>query len=245
MKKIFGILAVAAMAMAFNTSCSEKEDNGGNGGNGNGVNVRIASWADDWDKYVYTFDDAGKVVKADRNDGERVWNFAYNGNVVEVTGYSAFTITIGANGYASEYKDEWDTFTYTYNNEGYVTQIKKNGEVCSNVTVVDGCITKWSKFEDRDEDGVAEELWKNHTYSSVKNVAGIHNIYAEKGAGRWLQELGFFGKPTKYLCESNGWDYSANPSALTYEFDDKGCVTKESKTASDYTENYFYTWTAL
>ena len=183
--------------------------------------------------------------KVSRNNGEREWDFTYTGDKIEATGYSAFTITLGANGYASEYKDEWDTFTYTYDNNGYVTQVKKNGEVCANAVIEDGCITKWSKFEDRNEDGVAEECWKEHIYSNMKNVAGIHNIYVEKGAGRWLQELGFFGKPTKYLCESNGWDYSDTPSTLTYEFDEKNCVTKEIKSAADYVENYFYSWTPL
>ena len=144
MKKIFGILAIAAMAVSFNTACSKNENNGGNGGGGEEtVKVRLAGWADDWDSYVYEYDAEGKVVKASRNDGEREWNFSYNGNVITATGYSEFTITLGTNGYASEYKDEWDTFTYTYDSEGYVKQIKKNGEVCANAVVEDGCILKW------------------------------------------------------------------------------------------------------
>ena len=246
MKKIFGILAIAAMAVSFNTACSKNENNGGNGGGGEEtVKVRLVGWADDWDSYVYEYDAEGKVVKASRNDGEREWNFSYNGNVITATGYSEFTITLGTNGYASEYKDEWDTFTYTYDSEGYVKQIKKNGEVCANAVVEDGCILKWSKFEDRDEDGTAEECWKDHTYTSTKNLAGVYTIYVEKGASRWLQELGFFGKATKYLCSANGWDYSNSPSSLEYELDSKGCVIKEIKKGADYEENYYYTWEYL
>lgn len=240
------MMAAAATALSFATACSNDDENPGGSGSGDPqANVRIASWADDWDSYAYTFDADGKVTKVSRNNGEREWTFTYNGNKIEATGYSAFTITLGDNGYASEYKDEWDTFTYTYDADGYVTQVTRNGEVCANAVIQDGCILKWSKFEDRDEDGTPEEYWKEHTYSNFPNVAGIHNIYVEKGAGRWLQELGFFGKPTKYLCESNGWDYSDAPSTLSYEFDEKNCVTKETKSAADYEENYFYTWTSL
>lgn len=107
MKKIFGILAAVAMVAACNTSCSKSDDNGGGNGGGNTANVRIATWADDWDTYAYTFDAEGKVIKVSRNNGEREWDFTYTGDKIEATGYSAFTITLGANGYASEYKDEW------------------------------------------------------------------------------------------------------------------------------------------
>lgn len=250
MKRIFGFVAIAAMAVSLNTGCSKDDGNGGNGGGGATVNVRVTGWADDWDSYVFEYNDEGRVVKASRNDGEREWNFAYNGNEISVTGYSEFTITLGANGYASTYVNEYDeTYTYTYDNDGYVTQIKKNGEVCSNVQIQDGCIIKWSKFSDQDGDGTPEEVWKEHTYSNVRNVGGIHNIYAEVGAGRWLQELGFFGKPTQYLCSGNGWDYSSTPSTLEYEFDSNNCVKKEIKTGGSgddvYVENYFYTWETL
>ena len=102
MKKILGILAAVAMVAACNTSCSKSDDNGGGNGGGNTANVRIATWADDWDTYAYTFDAEGKVIKVSRNNGEREWDFTYSGDKIEATGYSAFTITLGANGYASE-----------------------------------------------------------------------------------------------------------------------------------------------
>ena len=69
MKKIFGILAAVAMVAACNTSCSKSDDNGGGNGGGNTANVRIATWADDWDTYAYTFDAEGKVIKVSRNNG--------------------------------------------------------------------------------------------------------------------------------------------------------------------------------
>ena len=151
-------------------------------------------------------------------------------------------IVIGSNGYASTFSDEWDTYNFTYDEDGYLIKVVRDGEVKSNIVIEDGCIKSWSKFSE----GV--ELIKNHTYSTTENVAGIYNIYTEAaGFSRWLAELGFFGKPTKYLCTGNQWDYSESGSEISYEYDENGFVTKEVKNfpLDNWTENYSYTWNVI
>lgn len=263
MKKIFGWMLIASMAFGI-VACSDDEtpatNNNGNteqGGNEPAQpTYRITSWADDWDQYKYIYTD-GKVTKIEHyyegDEGpvlDKEWSVTYAGNVVTIdyltdpeNNERDYTITLGENGYAASFADCWDTFTYTYDANGYCTQIKKNGEVASNIVVEDGCIVKWSKFDDRDEDGTAEEHWKIHTYGTEKNVAGIRNIYAERGAGRWIQEMGFFGKGTAYLCTGNKWDYNdGQESPLNYELDENGCVTHELKGWEGEVENFYYTW---
>ncbi len=257
MKKIFGWMLIASMAFGI-VACSDDEtpatNNNGNteqGGNEPAQpTYRITSWADDWDSYKYSYNAEGKVVGVNRNEGERVWEVVYEGNTVRINYLTDpadeekfYTITLGENGYAASFADCWDTFTYTYDANGYCTQIKKNGEVDSNIVIEDGCLLKWSKFDDRDGDGTAEECWKIHTYGTEKNVAGIRNIYAERGAGRWIQEMGFFGKATAYLCTGNKWDYNdGQESPLNYELDENGCVTHELKGWDGEVENFYYTW---
>ena len=238
MKKLFGLILITGL---FFLSC-ENDDSNNDSETEKTTTAQITSWADDWDSYSYSYDNEGRVIKIDRNNGEREYNLSYTEGTISISGYATYTIVLGSNGYASSFSDEWDTYQYTYDSEGYMTKIEKEDDIVSNIIVENGCISSWSKFED----GV--EFVKNHTYSSAENVAGINNIYSEKGGfDRWLAELGFFGKPTKYLCSGNQWDYSESGSQITYEYDENGFVLKEVKNfpADDWTENYSYTWNII
>ena len=252
MKKFFAIAALVAVAAFIFTSCGGDDVNSkyrikslsyteAQGG-------QVADWADTW---TYNYDAEGKLVNMTRGTGEsaRTYNFTYEG--VNVTcvyhepGWDAtFHATLDENGRCVTFGDDWDTFTFVYNEKGYLTQIKKGDEVKSNIVVdKDGNITKWSKFSD------GKEVFKMHTYGKEKNVGGIHSIFAEVyPLERQLAETGFFGKATTNLCISNQWDYSQNASELNYEFDEvSGNVSAELKnfpTDPDYTttEIFKYTW---
>ena len=202
---------------------------------------RVATFADDWDKWYYEYNDDSKVKRVYRLTGsgelDREWNFSCDGNTVSVTGKNNYTITLNDKGFAETFVDGKNTYKYTYDDDGYMTQVVKNGEVCSNIVVENGDIMKWSKFAD----GV--EQWKLHTYGDKPNVAGVHCIYSEKcGASRWLVETGLFGKASNHLHTSNQWDYSSSASTFEFDFDDNSCVTAEHKIGDGYTENYFYTY---
>jgi YD repeat-containing protein len=256
MKKNFYILTTVAIAATLSLSCSKDDNNNGN--EPAEIKVRIASFTESdqdesWaDIYKYTYNADGKVGKITREglDGaiNREYAFAYSGNTITITRddkegddpYTFLTITLGTHGYASTMADEWDEYTYTYNADGYMTKIDRNGDLRSTITIVDDCISTWTRFQN--------DTWqtKDHTYTATDNVAKIYSIYSEQfGSGRWLMETGLFGKTSVKLCSGNKWQHSEIPSTLTYELDDNKCVTKEIKDYDGWKEYYSYTWTVL
>ena len=248
MKKFFAIAALFAVAAFSFTSCEGDDET---------PQYRIktyayteakdgvqADWADVW---TYNYDENGKLVNITRGDNERTWDFTYSGNTVTIKYVkdgeqkNDIVLTLDANGNCTKYVDEYgDEFNYTYDEDGYVIQVKKFNDLKSNVVVENGNIVKWSKTEN---DVVSQKL---HTYGAAKNVNGIRNIYAEFGAPRFMREAGFFGKGTAMLCTTNQWDYSEDPSQLDYEYDKDGNISAELKSfptkANSKTEVNKYTW---
>ncbi|MDP4278151.1 MAG: hypothetical protein Q8914_11045 [Bacteroidota bacterium] len=240
-KNLVGLLAVVLIAAGF-VSCNKDDDNNQKEST---LKVRIATFADDWDTWTYSYNTEGQLIKVYRDETKQ-WNFRYNGDSIIISGTDNYKILLGKNGYVASMADDWDARTYTYDALGHLTQVKKNGTVVSNLKIDAGCITTWSKWMMKGTDTQNVEHFKNQTFSTVKNVAKIHNIYSEMfGGSRWLMETGIFGIPSDYLCEQTVWDYSTSPAALTYEFDTNNCVTHEIKTGADYVENYYYTWTVV
>ncbi|MBR4212939.1 MAG: DUF4595 domain-containing protein [Bacteroidales bacterium] len=237
MKKIFAFFAFAAAVLSF-TAC---------GGDEATSKYRIATFSDDWDTWTYTYDAEGKVSKIVRGENDRVYEFNYSGTTVTIKYTKGgeqkhdIVMTLNENGYCTKFVDEYeDEFTYTYDANGFITSVKKFDDLKSNVTIENGNITKWSKFEG---ETVYEKI---HTYGKEKNVSGIHNIYAEFGAGRFFRETGLFGKGTELLCTTNQWDYSQDPSQLNYEYDENGNIKQEIKSfptkPDSKVENFYYTW---
>ena len=160
MKKFFAIAALFAVAAISLTSC---------GGDDPLSKYRIKSVAyteekdavaADWeDKWTYNYDKEGKLVNMTRGAGQdaRTYDFTYEGTSVKMDyvepGWTcSFTLTLDENGRCVSMADDWDTFTFVYDANGYLTQIKKGDEVKSNITVdKDGNITKWSKFDNGQE----------------------------------------------------------------------------------------------
>jgi YD repeat-containing protein len=248
---------MVAIAATLSLSCSKNDDNNNNNGPAE-IKVRIASFTESdedesWaDIYKYTYNADGKVVRITREGLDdainREYAFTYSGNTITITRddkegddpYTFLTITLGNHGYASTMADEWDEYAYTYNADGYMTRIDRNGDLRSTITIIDDCLSTWTRLNG--------EEWqtKNHTYSAEKNVANIHNIYSEQfGSGRWLMETGLFGKASVKLCATNQWQHSDKGSTLTYDLDNNKCVTKETKTYDGWKEYYSYTWTVL
>jgi len=202
---------------------------------------RIATFGDDWDTWNYEYDDNGNIKRVYRmvnNEVEREWLFTYGqDNTISVTGHDEYTITLNEQGYTETYADAWDSFSYEYDSDGYMTKVIKNGNVNSNITVENGNIMKWSKFS------VDAEQFKIHTYGNVPNVGGAHCFYSEKcGASRWLIETGLFGKASTLCHSSNQWDYSSSSSTFTFDYDENNCIKAEHKQGDGYTENYYYTY---
>lgn len=253
-KTLLGLVAFAAILLVF-TSCERKPKP---------ETIYLpqiatftAEYSDGADQWTYHYDAEGKVTKVERfwvtAEGvapDKEWNFAYGAKGdVTITGSGNYTITFGENGYASTFTESGDgwaeTYTYTYDALGYLVSVDRDGSHRSDVKIEDNNITYWTK------PGEEEGSWlkKNHTYLTQDNVAGIRNIYCERaGASRWLQELGWFGKPTAKLCSTNQWENSDKGSVLTYLFDEHNWVTQETKIYGgdeEYPEIYKYTWNVI
>lgn len=248
MKTFLKLAIVALVATVLTSSCEKKPKDPV-------FEAQIATYSEDWgsgmDQWVYTYNTEGKVTGVVRNWVEnsnpvkdKEWNFAWAGNKLTITGSNNYEITFGANGYAStmtESGSDWaETYAYTYDANGYLISISRDGDLRSEITIENGNIKTWTRKSD--------DVWqtKNHTYSTVENKAGIYAIYSERGgASRWLQELGYFGKPCKNLCSSNQWTHSEKASSLTYDFDTNNNVTKVTKTYDGDNEISIYTWNMI
>lgn len=213
---------------------------------------RLATYEEVWeegtDQWVYTYNADGYVTGVVRNwvEGgnavlDKSWTFTWSYPSLSITGSSNYDIVFGDNGYVktmTEKGDGWqETYTYVYDANGFMTSVSRDGELRSTITIENSNIKSWTRTED------GELQTKNHTYSTVLNVAGIYNIYSEKaGAGRWLMETGYFGRPCNNLCESNQWAHSDIKSTMKYDFDVNNCVTKVTKTYDGWDEVSNYTW---
>lgn len=201
---------------------------------------RIATFADDWDKWYYEYNDNGTVKRVYRLNGEeleREWLFAYDGNNITVTGRDSYSMTLNDQGYVATFVDGSNTYEYTYDENGYMTKVEKNGNIASNITIENGNIMQWTRFSD----GV--EQFKVQTYSAVPNVSGAHCIYTESsGASRWLVETGLFGKASANCHTSSGWQHSSSTATYTFEYDENSCIKEESKNYDGYIENFYYTY---
>ncbi len=246
MKKYFIYLAFSAMALSLSTSCEKSGDDNGKEDE-KALNVRISAYAevgDGWaDNYVYTWDAEGRVSEINRNEGEKVWSFTYSGTTVNVdTPDGKVVLTLGSNGYVETMIDAWDEErTYTYNAAGQMVQAKKEGEVKSDITYADGCILTWTRYSD------GELQTKEHTYLSVKNVAGIFNIKEETTdpTSQYWYLTGLFGKPSTYLAASSQWSHSEAKATYTYDYDENGCVIAEHKDYPDWPEEFTYSWEVI
>lgn len=204
---------------------------------------RIATFADDWDKWYYEYDDAGLPKRVYRMyDGavEKEWIFTYSGESLQISGSNNYSITLNGQGYVASLNDGSDDYSYTYDDDGYLVKVERNGDIYSNIVIENGNIVSWSKFDD------GTEHLKMHTYSDIPNTGGSHCIYSERaGAGRWLVETGLFGKASAYIHAASQWDYSSSATPYEFKYDDKGCISQEIKSPDDWAENFYYTYDVL
>ncbi|GHV01581.1 hypothetical protein FACS1894159_09630 [Bacteroidia bacterium] len=242
MKTHFYLSAALLLAAATLASCDSKKKNDPTPPPPV-YTYQVASFADEWDSWAYTYNADGKVEQIDRNSGERVYNFAYSGNNVSVSGYATFTMVLGQNGYVASMVDQWDDArSFTYDAKGHMLTALKDTDLKSTVTIADECIASWTRYQ--------SDAWqtKNHTFDSAKpNTGAIHNIYSEAaGVDRWLFESGLFGKPSAFMCSSSQWTHSTTAATYSYEYDDNGCATREIKAyGTDEPEIYTYTFNKI
>lgn len=235
----FAMLAVVGLAFSSCKKDDKEEPK---------IVKRLAMCGDQWDKYVFTYDNNGKVTLVNRNEGERTWTFTWADKVgtakyvKEGEEKGDWVFTFGDNGYLKTYANEWgDTWGFTYDANGYLTKVvrtDKDNALKANCTWTSGDLTKWSRMTD---DG---EQWKLQSFLADENVAGIFPDATDKtDVPRWVFELGYCGKPSKHLLDEAVWEGSDTKAVHTYEKDEDGFVTKVSKVyGTDDPEIYEYQW---
>lgn len=236
MKKIF--YAIAMLAVVCLSGCNKPEIK---------IQKRLIMCGDEWDKYAFSYNADGKLAMVNRNEGERTWTFTWNGNdatakyVKEGEEKGNWTFKFGANGFLSEQANEYgDTWGFTYDKEGYLTQIvrKDRNAVKANCVWQDGNLVKWSRIKDSGEE------WKIQSFLGEDNVAGIFPDASDKAdVPRWMFEVGMCGKPSKKLLDQATWEGSGAIAVHTYEKDVDGFVLKVSKVYDGGDpEIYEYSW---
>ncbi|MDR1973105.1 MAG: hypothetical protein LBQ31_00330 [Bacteroidales bacterium] len=249
MKKSMLFLALTGLLFSVClTSCEKKKEDT--------KTKKIATYSSEsygWtNTYTYTRNAEGKVTKVYRaetgegNEYNTTYNFYYDGSTITVKRIEHpdteekdfYTITIGSNGYASSFGDEWDTWTYTYNNDNYIVDVDRNGDNRSEITVANGNVTAWTRYSD----GVKQT--KDQTFWGDKNVGGIYTMWSEGICpSRWLMETGLFGKPSSDLGKTSKWQHLDVQADYSYVKDADGYPTKETKLyGGEPDEEVSFTW---
>lgn len=235
MKKIFNFVMIAVIAASTFSLLSCKKDNGDKDDNEEKTPVyRMTSFSkigDGWeDKWIFTYNADGTLKSANRGDADHNWQFTYNGNKVSVkleNGNAAYDMTLDANGNATTIMD-YDknrTFTFEYDNAGFLIKGFKDGTATTEVSIQNNCLMYWTRV------GEAGWRYKDHTYdTAIKNLGNVHTSYSEDtDVSRWIHEAGFLGKAPAYVCLTAQWRDREKKAEYTYEYDKNGCITKEIK----------------
>lgn len=246
MKKILCAVAMLSVAFGF-ISCNK----GNTTPDTPKIQKRLKMCGDEWDKYVFTYGADGKLALVNRNEGERTWTFTWDGKVgtakyvKEGEEQGNWVLTLGENGFLTTFANEWeDTFGFSYNTNGYLTQIKRvdKDAVKCNYSWTDGDLAKWSRFKD---DGTEE--WKLQSFLADENVAGIFPDATDKtDVPRWMFELGLCGKPSKHLLDEALWEGADSKATHEYEKDEDNFVTKVVKYyGEEVDQTYEYEWEVI
>ncbi len=235
MKKLFAIVAMAAVTMSF-MSCQKDDNKDNNKDDDSGKVVRthrVKTMGDSWsDPYTFSYDASGRVSSIVSKSDNRV--FEYNGNtlVIKDNGTVEYTMTLNSDGFATKVVSADHTWDITYDANGYMIEGKKDGVKCTSQSIEDGNILYWTRY-DKDND-----FWrmKDATFYTDKvNTGCIQTHYAEDlGFKRWAWEARLFGYASVNLMESCRWhnygdELAAKTAVYIYEYDADGMVKKETK----------------
>lgn len=200
MKKIlYFIAALSVAALLF--SCDK--DKKGKIDDEDAVKIewrgRIDRLADAWDHWDFTYNENGAITKVDRDEGDKIWNFDWTGNTnissnAAISGQDEMTISTNDKGAITKLVNGEDTYTYTYDANGFMTEAKKNGTVYTRITVEGGNVTKVVDYNEN-------ENTLEFEYGTEDNAEGFmlhwYDQYIKKGYPSWhrfLVEGGLFGK---------------------------------------------------
>ena len=265
MKKFFYVLMAAAALVAV--SCDKEGNNGNNeneGGNENEVRKVLVHLASNYDETtgpyggrMFRYNEEGTLIGVDEtwlnDDGSTgIWNLdvEYTDNKVifkeQESGNVDREWTVGANGYVSSVTKGETVFTYSYDNDGHLVEIKENGEVCSVITWENGNLVSWTKEKElKDEAGnYTIARVKAQTYTNQENVGGVHIVFSEKSSmSRWMYETGLFGKASKNPVATDKWTDSETGATFDYRYDADDYVISVFKYyGEELDDEAYYVW---
>jgi len=179
-------------------------------------------------KHTYTYDTQGRLTKDTDFDGSYT-SFTYSGTSVTVTYHnttgtitSTDIVTLNSKGYFSSLGTDSDVTTFTYDNDGHLTNIKN------------------SDFE-------TKQTWSNgNKISSVQGIYTYNFTYSDKI--NTIDEFsGLMGKPSKNLIATVTNSYSESgtlpqSTSYNYEFDSKNRVIKQTETEGSWVSYTTYTY---
>ena len=231
MKKILLLIAALSVAMLF-ASCkkddNKKIDDEDVSFEWRGVIERLA---DAWDVWDLTYNGNGTIKKVVRQVEEGqdpiIWNWDWAGDgtlqafvVGGREGKDQITIYRSADGTISSMNMGDDTYAYTYDANGIMTEAKKNGYLMMKVTVANGNVTKLEHY------GEGGTTTFEFEYGTEDNAEGfmLHwfDQYINKAYPSWrrfLVEGGLFGKgpakrPVSVKIDNVSYDFAYDAPAI-------------------------------
>lgn len=259
MKKFFFFAAVAALALVSCTK-DDKDKKGGDDETGIKLEYRIKTL----DGKAFTYNADGTV--ASYGGDSEIRTFVYDGKKLTIKDkwkeesgawsdeIVEYEMTLNDMGFATEVKYGDHNVVITYDKNGFFTEATDNGSKITAQTIEDNNVMSWERL-DKDNN-----YWrqKKATYLSKVNVGQVQTHWAENlGMKRWMHEARLFGNTSVNVLESCRWwnfgDIAAEKTAVyDYEYDENGCITKETKyygvwnetdlTGLDFDDEHTFTW---
>lgn len=188
------------------------------------------------EKALITYNADGKVSNVKFTEGNNAYemNYTYSNlqiKTVETDGDDTYTTiySLDAQGrIVSRAYDGGDPVIYTYNADGYLSEINEWGIIITKYSYTNGNLTTESKGN----------LIKTYTYGKEPSKG---NFFHEGGIAYESLLVNYFGKRSMYLPSkcTNTYNYARNAAEeelYTYEKDANGNITKVSfsRTNDDY-----------
>ncbi|MRX46637.1 hypothetical protein GJJ64_05510 [Pedobacter sp. HX-22-1] len=190
------------------------------------VCTTVSSYSEAYDNstntYTLTYDSQNRITNQASSDGSFTRSFTYNASIItEVTNENGFIYNYtysldGNNRIVKEQSGSEVIATYKYDNNGYLSEIGRNGQIIS---------LKWENGNLVEKDNGNGKT----TYTYYEDTAPTSHLVV---IGEFVSESGalynYFGKtPKNLLKEKSG-------NVYTYEKDNQGRVTKVTVTSGDY-----------
>lgn len=251
MKRKLMYLALAVFCAGLVASCNKDDNDGDDDGKTKAAKVKTMTLEADWgdETWEYVYDEQGRTSSIYNygEDWRDTFSFDYStaGKLVYIKGGSTVNCDLNAQGLVSKlYWNADDGLTFEYDTDGYLKKVTEfwNGgsEVKCDITTENGNITGIVYKPEE-----ATPAWtKVLTYTGGENAGGVHQaIQQTDNVNDWQAQTNLFGKACKNINTKVQKSTSANPTNITFEFDEESNrITKLTRSGIDWSEVYTYTY---